>query len=63
MDVIIDEIVSTVRTVDSAALLDQRLLERLVQAVLAGIDECQGRDRRRRADARIGHGDPAGHED
>ena len=37
-DVVVDEIVATVRTVDSAALLDPRLVRRLVQAVLAGMN-------------------------
>jgi hypothetical protein len=53
-DVVVDEIVATVRTVDSAALLDPRLVRRLVQAVLAGTDERRDRERRRRDDSRIG---------
>jgi hypothetical protein len=53
-EVIIDEIVAKVRTVDSGALLDPRLVRRLVQAVLAGTDERRDRERRRREDSRIG---------
>ena len=53
-EVIIDEIVAQVRTVDSGALLDPRLVRRLVQAVLAGTDERRDRERRRREDSRIG---------
>jgi hypothetical protein len=53
-DIVVDEIVATVRTVDSAALLDPKLVRRLVQAVLAGTDERRHRERRRREDSRIG---------
>ena len=53
-DVIVEEIVAIVRTVDSGALLDPRLVRRLVQAVLAGTDERRERERRRREDSRIG---------
>jgi len=53
-DVIIDEIVATVRAMDSTSLLDPKLVRSLVQAVLAGTDERQARERRRREDARIG---------
>jgi hypothetical protein len=53
-DVVVDEIVATVRTVDSASMLDPKLVRRLVQAVLAGTDERRDRERRRREDSRIG---------
>jgi hypothetical protein len=53
-DVVIDEIVATVRTVDSNALLDPKLVRRLVEAVLAGGDERKERERRRRDDSRVG---------
>jgi hypothetical protein len=53
-DVIIDEIVATVRSVDSTALLDPKLVRRLVQAVLAGTDERAARERRRVGDSQIG---------
>ena len=53
-DVIVEEIVAIVRTVDSAALLDPKLVRGLVQAMLAGSDERRERERRRRADSRIG---------
>ncbi len=52
-DVIIDEVVATVRTVDSASLLDPKLVRRLVSAVLDGADERRAREKRRRDDARI----------
>jgi len=61
-DVIVDEIVATVRTVDSTSLLDPKLVRRLVQAVLAGTDERQARERRRREDSRIGEDRPADHQ-
>ena len=60
MDVIIDEVVSTVRAVDGTALLDPKLVQFLVQAVLSGIDEKLARENRRRADARIGEADANG---
>jgi hypothetical protein len=53
-DVVVDEIVATVRTVDGNALLDPKLVRRLVQAVLTGADERKTRERRRREDSRIG---------
>jgi hypothetical protein len=53
-DVVVDEIVATVRTVDSNALLDPKLVRRLVEAVLAGGDERKERERRRREDSRVG---------
>jgi hypothetical protein len=58
-DVIVDEVVATVRTVDSTSLLDPKLVRRLVQAVLAGADERQSRERRRRDDSRIGEDQPS----
>jgi|HubBroStandDraft_5_1064220.scaffolds.fasta_scaffold1534464_1 hypothetical protein len=58
-DVVVDEIVATVRTVDSHALLDPRLVRRLVHAVLAGTDERRERDRRRKEDTHIGEDDSA----
>jgi hypothetical protein len=58
-EVVVDEIVATVRTVDSGALLDPKLVRRLVQAVLAGTDERRERERRRRDDSRIGE-EPTG---
>ena len=57
-DVVIDEVVATVRAVDSTSLLDPKLVRRLVQAVLAGTDERQAREKRRRDDARIGEPEP-----
>lgn len=43
MDVIINEVVSTVRMVDGKALLDDRTLSTIVRTVLAAIED---RDRR-----------------
>lgn len=56
-DVIIDEIVATVRAVDSTALLDPKLVRRLVHAVLAGADEREARERRRLGDSQVGETD------
>ena len=53
-DVIIDQIVATVRAVDSASMLDPKLVRCLVQAVLDGTDERRAREHRRLDDARIG---------
>jgi hypothetical protein len=53
-DVIVDEIVATIRAVDSNALLDPKLVRRLVQAMQSGSDERRLRERRRRNDSRIG---------
>lgn len=53
-NVVVDEIVATVRIVDSGALLDPKLVRRLVQAMLAGADERRERERRRRENSRIG---------
>jgi hypothetical protein len=53
-DVIIDEITATVRTVDSSSMLDQKLVRKLVQAVMSGSDDRAARERRRRDDSRIG---------
>lgn len=58
-DVIIDEVVATVRTVDSASMLDPKLVRKLVSAVLDGADERKAREQRRRQDARIGDDDPS----
>jgi hypothetical protein len=58
-DVVIDEVVATVRAVDSTSLLDPKLVRRLVQAVLAGTDERHARERRRRDDVRVGEDRPS----
>jgi hypothetical protein len=57
MDVIIEEVVSTIRTVDGEAVLHPNVLARVIQAVLAAVDEKQARNRRRQEDARIGEDD------
>ena len=53
MDVIINEVVSTVRMVDNQALLDERTLSAIVRAVMAAVDERGARDRRREDESRI----------
>ena len=53
MDVIINEVVSTVRLVDRQSLLDQRTLATIVRTVTAAIDERDERRRRREAETRI----------
>lgn len=46
MDVQIDEMTSTVQATDSAALLDQAVLERIVRAVTARVREELHHERR-----------------
>ena len=41
MDVIFNEMTSTVRTMDSQAMLHPQVLERIIQAVLAKVKEHQ----------------------
>jgi hypothetical protein len=53
MDVIIEEVVSTIRTVDGDAMLHPQTLSRIIQAVVAAVEQKQARDRRRQDDARI----------
>jgi hypothetical protein len=50
MDVIIEEVVSTVRAVDGAVLLDSRVLAQIVRTVMAAIDGTREQDKRREAD-------------
>jgi len=50
MDVVIQEIVSTVRTVSGESLLNERTLAQIVRAVLAATEEQQRRQRQRSAD-------------
>jgi len=57
VDIIIEEVVSTIRTVDGDAMLHPNVLARIIQAVLAAADEKHARDRRRHADARIAEDD------
>lgn len=58
-DIVVDEIVATVRTVDSASMLDPKLVRRLVHSLLAGSDERRSRERRRRDNSRVGE-EPTG---
>lgn len=53
MDVIINEVVSTVRLVDNQALLDHRTLATIVGAVTNAIDDRDARRRRREEETRI----------
>lgn len=46
MDVYINEVSSTVRTMDSEALLSPQLLRRLIEAVLAAAKEQAGHEQR-----------------
>jgi hypothetical protein len=63
MDVIIEEVTSTIRTVDGEAVLHPNVLGRVIQAVIAAVEEKQMRHRRRQADARIAEdGDSSGDE-
>lgn len=50
MDVIIQEVVSTVRAVNGDALLSERTLARIVQAVTAAIEGERRREKLRDAD-------------
>jgi hypothetical protein len=56
-DVIVEQIVSTIRAVDGDAMLHPRTMARLVQAVLTAVDEKQASERRRKDDTRIGDDD------
>lgn len=53
MDVVIQEIVSTVRAVSGESLLNERTLAHIVRAVLAAAEEQQRRQHERGADTRI----------
>lgn len=50
MDVIIEEVVSTVRAVDGAVLLDPRVVAQIVRAVMAAVEGTREQDKRREAD-------------
>ncbi len=56
MDVNIDEIVSNVQTVDDRALLSPQVLQRIVEAVLAAVDEQSAHRRRIAGEQRISPG-------
>ncbi len=53
MEIIINELVSTVRLTDAQALLDQRTLATIVRTVTAAIDERDERARRRSEETRV----------
>jgi hypothetical protein len=52
MDVIIQEVVSTIRAVDGASMLDARTLGQIVQAVMEATAGAREQDRRRAADTK-----------
>jgi hypothetical protein len=56
-EVIIEEVVSTVRAVDGTSLLHPATLGRIVQAVLSAVDAKNDREERRKRDAKIGDDD------
>jgi hypothetical protein len=53
MDIHIADVVSTVRAVDSEALLSHRVLEQIVQAVLRAVEEREAHQARVRQEQRI----------
>lgn len=53
MDVIINEVVSSVRLVDGAAAMDPRQMQVLVRAVLGAIEERDLKNQRRREETGI----------
>ena len=57
MDVIIEEVVSTIRAVDGESVLHPHVLARVIHAVVAAVDEKQARNRRRQEDTRIAEDD------
>lgn len=52
MEVIIQEVVGTVRAMDGTALLDSRTMGQIVRAVMAAMDSVREQDRRREADTK-----------
>jgi hypothetical protein len=53
MDVIINEVVSTVRMVDGQSLLDHRTLAAIVRSVMTAIDERDAKEKRRQEEVQI----------
>jgi hypothetical protein len=53
MDVIINEVVSSVRLVDGQSLLDPKTLSSIVRTVLSAVDERDARAQRRREETQI----------
>lgn len=54
MEVMINEVVSTIRSVDGAALLDPRTMAQIVRAVMAAVEAASAQDKRRQADSNTG---------
>jgi hypothetical protein len=54
MEVIIQEVVSTVRTTDGAALLDPRTMSQIVRTVLTALEAMKAQEARREADTSTG---------
>lgn len=53
MDVIINEVVSSVRLVDGQSLLDPKTLSSIVRTVLSAVDERDARTQRRKEETQI----------
>ena len=56
MDVHIQEVVATVRTVNSDALLTQRTLTKIVRTVLSAVRAEHAAEQRRKTDRRVTNG-------
>jgi|UniRef100_UPI0035C9E1DF hypothetical protein len=54
MDVIINEVVSSIRLIDHQSLLDERTLGSIVRAVLAAVDDRDSHRRRREEESQVG---------
>jgi len=53
VDVIINEVVSSIRLVDNQALLDEPTLGRIVRAVLSAVDDRDAHRRRREEESHV----------
>lgn len=51
MDIVIEEVTSTIRAVDGDALLHPNTIAKLIHAAIAAMEDKQAREKRRRADA------------
>ncbi len=54
MEVIIQDVISTVRAIDGAAMLDARTLGQIVRAVMAAMEASAEHNKRRQADTSTG---------
>jgi hypothetical protein len=62
MDVRIQNVTGTVTAVGGEALLSPAVMQRIVTAVMAALEEKQLRERRARSDTRVTHGGCCGEE-